>query len=397
MKYASAFLVTAECALYFGFALLLPRFVPLLPAVLLFLGIVFAGMVFSEMLRKIPVLRAVPLLLPAAALFLCPEVSMQSVLLFVPPFLYALVTAASGRFRREYWRCSRIAKVLMIAAIPAVLVLLITDPERFIRFTPLVIFYVFCIIGLRMSRIGAGAPAGWFLLNAAELLPIPAAGLLTAGVIFLVYNLRKVFEILLFPFAFLFSLIPTVFSWFFGLFKAPEKTAEETQAAVESAAAEASAAFSETQSPGGIPFDPEIRINWRIVLPVVMIVLITAGALILILVLRKNRPEEVSEDGGISGGKFTRSARKKRKAGHAGTPADRIRACYREYLSLQSQKGLQRVPGDTSLDVLRFSEGSAREAEESRLRALYVKARYRGIADPEEAKEAEQILKLLKE
>ena len=62
---------------------------------------------------------------------------------------------------------------------------------------------------------------------------------------------------------------------------------------------------------------------------------------------------------------------------------------------LQYQHGLERVPGDTSLDILKFSEETQSIEAEERLRQLYIKARYRGNAEKEEALEAERILEML--
>ena len=48
------------------------------------------------------------------------------------------------------------------------------------------------------------------------------------------------------------------------------------------------------------------------------------------------------------------------------------------------------------MDILRFSSEKASEAQEARLRELYLKARYRGVAEKEEAQEAEQLLETMK-
>lgn len=412
MKYASAFLVTGEIALYFSFTLLFTGVSECFPAMLLFLLLIFLCMILAEMLQKIPVLRAVLLLIPAAAAWFAPHTGL--LLVFLPAFLYAFLTAAFGRFEREYWRNVRIAKALFLLGIASAAIFIgrktasahgilrigifglfeFVSEAIFLDGLIMVgIFALFQVIGLRMLRIGKGASFRWFLYSLAELLAFPAAAFLAWGIAALVMYGKKIIEILITPVGFLIAAIPAALTGLFSWMKPIEESVEESTSASESAAAETAAAFETTGDAGTFPTLINVHVNWRLVLAVLFI---AATAIVLILIFRKRHKKLEESGGNIAGGKFYRSKRKNRRARRPETAAERIRACYREYLELQHQRGLRRVPGDTSLDILLFSQGNASEKGEARLRELYVKARYRGVAEKEEAEEAEQILELIR-
>ncbi len=415
MKYASAFLVTAEIALYFSFALLFTGVSECFPAMLIFLLLIFLGMILAETLEKIPVLRAVMLLIPAAAAFFAPHTGLLFV--FLPAFLYAFFTAALGRFEREYWRYVRTAKVFFVLGIVSGGIFIIRKTasahsilkiggvplfevvSELLLLDSLImvgIFALLLIIGLRMLRIGKGASFRWLLYSLAELLVFPAAAVLACGTAALVMKGKKILEILITPLGALMAAFPAALAGIFSWMKPIEESVEESTSGSESLASETAAAIETTADAAvfpNLPNLPAFHFNWRLFLAILFI---AGTAAVLIVVFRKKHEKQEDFEGDIAGGKFYRSKRKRRKTRYPDTPAERIRACYREYLDFQYQRGLRRVPGDTSLDILRFSQGNPSEDGEARLRELYVKARYRGIADQEEAQEAEQILARVK-
>lgn len=390
MKYATAFLTTAEMALYFGFAMLFPAFSAYYPIVLLFLGLVFCGMILAETLEKYAMLRALPMLITLAALIRMPRSA--EMLLFLPPFLYGFLTAALGRFHRAYWQCAQTAKILFALGIAFTLIALILTPISMHTLVLLVIFFLTCIFGLRMLRLNTTGSASWLMYSLMDLLLLPATGLVAVGVIMLFVRGKKIIEILMTPLAFLISLIPAAFEAIFRWMRPLEEKIEESSSQVESIAEEAAAALETAEETKPVRDVLHLDIDWRLVF---VLLFIAAAVVILVLIFQRRQEEQTGSPDGITGGKRFRAERRRRKAKAAGSPADRIRECYRDYLRLQYQHGMDRVPGDTSLDVLRFSgETQSVEAEE-RLRQLYIKARYRGDAEKEEALEAERILEML--
>ena len=390
MKYATAFLTIAEIALYFAFAMLFPALSACYSIVLLFLALAFCGMILAETLEKYAVLRALPVLIPLTALLQTPRTYL--LLLFLPPFLCLLFTSVPGRFHRAYWQCAQTAKGLFALAIAFTLIALIRTPIGMHTMVLIMIFFLTCIFGLRMLRLNTRGSVQWVMYSLADLLPLPAAGLAAVGGVMLFVRGKKTIEILLTPLAFLISLIPMAVGWLLRWMRPLEEKLEESSSQVESAAEEAAAALETAEETKPIRDALHLEIDWGLGFFVIFIV---ATVLVIILIFRKRQEERVDSADGITGGKFFRRERRRRKASAAGSPAERIRECYRDYLRLQYQHGLERVPGDTSLDVLRFSGETQSSEAEKRLRQLYIKARYKGDAEKEEALEAERILEML--
>ncbi len=390
MKYATAFLTTAEIALYFGFAMLFPTFSAYYPFVLLFLLLSFCGMILAEAVEKYVILRALPVLIMLTVLIRLPRT--LEILLFLPPFLYILLTAVFGRFHRAYWQCAQTAKVLFALGIAFALIALILTPISMHALVLITIFFLTCIFGLRMLRLQTSGSAQWLMYSLIDLLPLPAAGLAAVGVIMLFTWGKKLIEILLTPLALLISLIPMAIERLFRWMRPLEEKIEESSSQVESIAEEAAAALENAEETKPVRDVLHLEIDWRLVF---ILAFIAAAVLIIVLIFRKRQEEQTDTADGITGGKSFRRDRRRRKTVAPGSPAERIRECYRAYLRLQYQHGLERVPGDTSLDILKFSaETQSIEAEE-RLRQLYIKARYKGDAEKEEALEAERILEML--
>ncbi len=392
MKYASAFLFTAEAALYFAFTMLFPGLAPFYPVVLMFLGLTFISMILAEALEKIPVIRAFPVFLTLIAFLHTPR-TQSLILLFLLPFLYLFLTAALGRCRREYWWCVGEAKVMLALGIAFAFIALILTPICLRTLILLAIFFLCMVFGLRMLRLQTSGSARWLLCSFAELLPLPLAGLAGAGTLALLLHSKKFFQILLTPFALLISLVASFFSWSLSWMRPLEESSVESSSeSIDIAEKTAEVLESSSESEPFLDFNrPEI--NWRLILVILFII---AVVIVLILIFRKKQAVPETEEGGVTGGRFFRAGKARRKTQHARTPSERIRECYRAYLDLQYQRGLQRVPGDTSMDILRFSSEKASEAQEARLRELYIKARYRGVAEKEEAAEAEQLLETMK-
>ncbi|MBR2263711.1 MAG: hypothetical protein IJ917_05105 [Firmicutes bacterium] len=390
MKYATAFLTTAEIALYFGFAMLFPAFSAYYPIVLLFLALAFCSMILAETMQKYVMVRAFPVLITLTVLIRLPRSA--EILLFLPPFLYLLFTAVLGRFHRAYWQCAQTAKGLFALATAFTLIALILTPISMHTVVLITIFFLTCIFGLRMLRLHTSGSAQWLMYSLVDLLPLPAAGFAAVGVIMLFTWGKKLIEILLTPLALLISLIPMAIERLFRWMRPLEEKIEESSSQVESIAEEAAAALENAEETKPVRDVLHLEIDWRLVF---ILAFIAAAVLIIVLIFRKRQEEQTDTADGITGGKSFRRDRRRRKTVAPGSPAERIRKCYRAYLRLQYQHGLERVPGDTSLDILKFSEETQSIEAEERLRQLYIKARYRGNAEKEEALEAERILEML--
>ena len=398
MKFASAFMVTAEIAFYFGALLLIRIFQPLAMAMLLFTGLVFVCMFLAELLRKIWPLRILLLIIPAGALLIAP-VDMK-LILFFPPFVYALLTAALDRFYREHWRYVLVYKALFVIALVLVLISLIGNPDKYTSFYHTLvfigIFYLFGITGLRMIRTGSGG-AKWRLYNAAGVfLPAAAVGLSAAGIVFLLSRVKNIFSILAYPLTGLMWLVLNVMQKIFGKVAEgidPQELAPVAEDTVESAAEQIETA---SAAEGGDWFIPVQRpdIRWEIVLPV-LFVLVTG---IVMLFIFRNKAEEAADNGDeIAGGRRYRVFRRRRNGGRKHpTPADEVRASYRSYLTLLQLRGVDIVPAETSLDILGYAAEETRD-EEEKLRRLYIRARYAGEATREEAAEAARIVAFIRQ
>jgi len=108
---------------------------------------------------------------------------------------------------------------------------------------------------------------------------------------------------------------------------------------------------------------------------------------------RSARQAEVREERDA----VTEEARKKAPREWPGTPVQRVRAQYRRFLKLYERAGGTVETGDTSLDVeldakkYRFAPAAAEE-----LRQVYIRARYGGTADREDAVRARELYAELK-
>ena len=89
--------------------------------------------------------------------------------------------------------------------------------------------------------------------------------------------------------------------------------------------------------------------------------------------------------------------RKKRQKGSltARRSESRVRAAYRKYLHWAKGKGMERELSDTSLSIEQKTDALNPESREnvSRLRSLYLKARYDGVTSAEDARLAEELVR----
>ena len=89
--------------------------------------------------------------------------------------------------------------------------------------------------------------------------------------------------------------------------------------------------------------------------------------------------------------------RKKRQKGSltARRSESRVRAAYRKYLRWAKGKGMERELSDTSLSIEQKTDALNPESREnvSRLRSLYLKARYDGVTSAEDARLAEELVR----
>ena len=395
MKYASAFLVSAEIALYFALILMIPAFRPLFLSMLLFTGLVFVCLIFAEMLKKYLPLRILFLLIPAAALLLSP--ADLKLILFFPPFVYALLTAVMSRFNREHWRYVLIFKLFLVIGLVLALIDLIGDPDKDSMFYQSLIldgyFFLFGITGLRMIRSGAGG-ARWRLYNIAEIfLPTAAISAAVAGIVFLLSRVKDVFSVIAYPLLGLMLAVSHFAQWFFNLVMGeiePQELAPISDDTIETIAEETEVmTTAEGSGEWFIPM-PKPDIRWGIVLAVFFVLL--TGVVMYIIFRRKAAEAEEDE---IAGGRHYRIFRRKRNVGKVSTPAEAIRASYRDYLAMLSSRGAELIPADTSLDILRFASAGTAE-EEEKLRELYIRARYGGEVSKEDAKEAARIVSELR-
>ncbi len=393
MKYASSVLVVSESALYFSLLLLIPGFSGLFSGMLLILGLIFFSLLLAELLEKYLPLRILASLLPLLAFLILPREF--HTLFLLPPVLYALLSGALGRFYREYWRYLRVFRLLLVPAAAFLVIALVNDPMMKNVLILLALFIFPGLIGLRMLRMEGSGSAKWRLLNGLSVLlpPLVLFGL-SAGLAFLFSHAGRIFEFLIMrPLAWFLRGVTFVMGNIFRSEKMAEEMAEETaETLIETteAAAQGVSESTEAASSGfSLPPVDLSSVNPRIFLAVLLVILLFVVVLLVVLRRKKTVP---AEETAPEQGSFFRPVRERRSRKKLSSPVQRIRSCYREYLSLMKKAGLRRAPGTTSLEVMEKTKALNLSAPASALRALYLQARYNNSAAKEDAEKAEEIL-----
>ena len=129
---------------------------------------------------------------------------------------------------------------------------------------------------------------------------------------------------------------------------------------------------------------------------IVLAVLAAIGIIILIfraLAGKKFTAEVPSGDGRIEREQNREAARRKE---NLNAQVQGVRKQYRKYLALLKDKGQDIDESETSGDIVQMSQPEYRSGEARELRELYIKARYNGVADRQDAERAKELVKAIK-
>ena len=379
----SLYSAEAVCGLlpYFAAASLFPAYADswtVVGAVLLL--VIISSLILEKF--KSPPARVICGLLPALGLFAAR--STAHILFTIPALLIWCILVLFGKNRiyyedYKYW-----------FGIPAALalIMLIVSLSRAIAHLSVSTLSVVCssayialgIVVLRGKRLGEGAGARTRALNVLEPVAAASCGVAACAALWgLIYALRKLFEILIYPVGMILGGVARLFSWIAGhifIFGPDTESVEtETSAALETG----------VQAPESPKPDTAAKnYDWaETVGRLAVILLIVAVAALLIFIVYK--AVKRVKNGGAADPLYEETLRESRDRGRArrkkrerdgGSNSYKIRKIYREYLTYIRLNGVKIGRQTTSEEALAASRQLAESDEAAELRALYIRARY---------------------
>ncbi len=132
----------------------------------------------------------------------------------------------------------------------------------------------------------------------------------------------------------------------------------------------------------------------------IIVALICVGAAVLVFFVFRWMSKR-ARDGrtplpGIRDERVTEEAAEAAVSRHERSAVGQVRQAYRRYLRLGAAQGIRRARNDTTLEIQRRFSGLFPDAETGPLRELYLRARYDGHAEKEDAARAKEIVAQLK-
>ncbi len=132
----------------------------------------------------------------------------------------------------------------------------------------------------------------------------------------------------------------------------------------------------------------------------IIVALICVGAAVLVFFvfrwMSKRARDGRSPLPGIRDERVTEEAAEAAVSRHERSAVGQVRQAYRRYLRLGAAQGIRRARNDTTLEIQRRFSGLFPDAETGPLRELYLRARYDGHAEKEDAARAKEIVAQLK-
>ena len=282
--------------------------------------------------------------------------------------IFYVVYMTVGRFTAEYWRFRR-TFVLMVSvtgflsALNIILYLVVEETTKArINLPGIIGFTIACAISgmIALSELRKGNPdTRWRAMNAGRLVLMFAASAAALALLYLILS-------------FVFSLItPTLGP------KAPKLMTERIRLGSVNAAPTYSAApggqMVEDESmkedkPVELP-EKEVEQEFPWVLVCIVATVVAAGTVTAVIMIRKRR-KKTDEPQAVRTPEEQAQLDK----------VEKIRAVYRQYIAFVRKEGADLSRGSTSEDILESSKELKEEADlsedESRLREIYIRARY---------------------
>ena len=322
--------------------------------------------------------------LPPLALLAVPAPLPARILLALG-WAYFALSFALDRSGMEYWAYKRAFTVIAAIAlgasflVAAAKTMQVGTPGGVLGFAAGAI--VLGLYTLRAIRMGVTTDPGWKAYSALELIVPPAAGGAIAGALFLLLRHgEKLFAVLIAaPFAFLVSLVTTLFSAIFS-----GRDLEESPSNVNEIVPPETFDPPPTGTPAAPSQEALDASSWIDAHPVpwlgILITLVLIAALVLaVRYLRRSRSARDEASSALREEKFRVFRRRARRA-PARENAARVRELYQSYLAYVQTHGRVVRSSDTSEEILLAAaaapEPQEHPAEEETLRALYIRARY---------------------
>lgn len=388
MENASCLLICGNTALYLALISRLPYFDGALPAMLLALGLGLVMLLLAARFRKIPAVRIGVAPLPFLSLLLLPPG--PAWISFLPAPLIMALFAALNRFDWDDWQTSRWMRAVLILGAFLMLRFAMLIPPAKEGIILCAIFFVLCIIGLRMQRMGRSETEKALLNVGGVVFPV-AVGAGAGGFLWLVLTnrdrLRELFYWLFYPLIWLarklFSADPQdeKVKWFYDTLG---DATEATPPPMEEVPPEESITILRL---------PEI--DWPLLISVILAIVVVVVAVILFIRLVYARSESGPDIEYIPEKKEQKRSKRRPRSTRA---VNRVRDAYRSYLLLlRARRQIPVKEADTSLEVQERAAALPGQELAEEIRQIYLQARYAGKATPEDARRAETDVKMLRE
>ena len=340
-------------------------------------------------------------LIPMAAFFLLPGVTAADIVLYLPPVCYLLWQAWKGEYPLVWSRHVELFSVFwkFYTGYATLLLLAGMGPEMTAASIPVgLIMLVTSVLLMRTLRHDPETycQRRYQIVNILSVLAVVVLAALISTEAFLsacAETLRAVYNATLLPLLvaglWCFVQVLRLLAWLAALFKLRKPDpVENPQLNLDSVAKDLG--IEDLEAMG----NPMINVIMKILLAIcAAVVLYFFFRWMMSRGRRSARQAEVREERDA----VTGEARKKAPREWPGTPVQRVRAQYRRFLKLYERAGGTVEIGDTSLDVeldakkYRFAPAAAEE-----LRQVYIRARYGGKADREDAARARELYAELK-
>ena len=383
MKRSASLRIAAGICFYFSVLSMFPAFKPYQLCFAVFAAAAFLVTLPAVHCRS-TILRLLLGLLPGLAFLLAPF----EPILFFPAlaWVYLLLVFGFERFHAwldEYRRLYIVLLFVCLFFIFANIANIFLSKGKMLSLAGIVYAALFLFLGMiamRVMQMNAKMPLSWHLQNAAVVVGVPT---LAAAVSTGLYLLLRASEPLI---RHIFKPLGDFLSWLLMLFTrgvtfdaaptpSPEATPIPTPQIVEDPSADGKAMYQLLDNDDKIF---KVLVDKATSVAVYLIVL-AAVLLVLLLIYRyviKQRTEELDDFLYEDASERAPRGKKHRTRTRAAEKGNQIRQTYRRYLSLMRSNGVQIHRDSTSADVLEAADSVSESKAASRLRELYLKARY---------------------
>ncbi|MBQ4428048.1 MAG: DUF4129 domain-containing protein [Oscillospiraceae bacterium] len=383
MKRTAAVRLSADICFVFAFISVFPLFSRWVPAMAIYTALALIVGLFAAGIKN-AALRTLISVLPAIVFIFSPLE-----LPIIAPILgavYFSINMAVGNFilpLYEYRRSFRIMLVLSLIVFAVNIANSTIFRDNVVSVPSLafaVAFILLGIVSMRRMQMGASMDLRWHLTNAATVIGIPVAAI--GGAVILFFLLRSSAKVL----NFIFYPIGRFFIWlFYKLFSRDNLPVEDSELleyiTPHTPTFEMEVPLEGERRTGVLednPFFSNLLIERATTIGAyVILALLIIAAIWFIVKLAKRGADEAEDELYYEETSSEKPGKRRRRRARAPLGnALQIRRIYRVWLDYLQGKGIEIDKSDTSRDVLNSAEAVNERPEASRLRELYIAARY---------------------